>query len=101
MLQANYTLVDTEFPAGTVAAGISVSIIDAATGAVMGAQNVAAGEVPAPFDITAPGTYFARIVRVDVNGASLGATGDSEHLVISAPATVIVQTVGTVTLSAN
>ena len=70
------------FPAGTVAAGIVISIPNQT---LVSPQTITAAPYSATFDNVAPGTYTATAQAVDHAGAPLGAASTSDSFTISAP----------------
>lgn len=74
----NVASVQSPFPAGTVAAGISIAI-----------QGLMAQTVGSPysatFDNVSPGTYVATAQAVDTNGAPLGTMITSESFTVAQP----------------
>lgn len=73
--------VATPFPAGTVAAGISISL----SGGAVPAQTVTAAPYTASFADVAPGSYTASAQALDANGQPLGAAAMSAEFTIAAP----------------
>jgi len=72
----------TPFPAGTIAAGIVISIADQT---LVAPQTVTSAPYTATFDNVAPGTYTATAQAVDHAGAPLGSAITSTSFTISAP----------------
>jgi len=73
-----------QFAAGTVAAGVSISL----SGGAAAAQLVSAAPYSATFSDVAPGTYTASAQTVDASGNAIGA------LAVSAEFTIVADTVG-------
>jgi len=73
--------VATPFPAGTVAAGIVISL----SGGVVPAQTITTAPYAASFVDVAPGTYTASAQAIDASGAPLGAAAVSAEFTIAAP----------------
>jgi hypothetical protein len=69
------------FPAGTAAAGITITLV----GAAVAPQTVTAAPYSASFADVAPGTYTASAQAVDHAGNALGAAAVSESFTIAAP----------------
>jgi hypothetical protein len=74
----------TSFPAGTVAAGIVISL----SGGAVPAQTVTAAPYTASFADVAPGTYTATAQAVDSSGNPLGAAATSAEFTVAAPVMV-------------
>lgn len=70
----------TPFPAGTVAAGIVITL----SGGIA-PQTVTAAPYSASFSDVAPGTYTASAQAVDASGNALGAAAVSTEFTIAAP----------------
>lgn len=86
--------VDTQFPAGTVAAGISMSI----SGGSVSAQLISTSPVTASFEL-APGTYTASAQAVTADGTAIGApASSSEFTVVDADVTIAIPSVLTVAI---
>lgn len=86
----------TPFPAGTVAAGVSISL----SGGAVPAQTVTAAPYSATFADVAPGTYTASAQAVDASGNPLGAAAVSAEFTIAA-ADVNVDIPSTVTVTVS
>lgn len=71
----------TPFPAGTVPAGIVISL----SGGAVPAQTVTTAPYSASFSDVAPGTYTATAQAVDASGNQLGAPAVSAEFTIAAP----------------
>ena len=80
------------FPAGTVPAGVKITLSNGA------AQVIAAAPYSATFTDVAPGSYTASAQAVDAAGADLGAAAVSAEFTIAAPVSVDVPSVVTVTV---
>ena len=72
--------VATPFPAGTVLAGIVISMEGIVT-----SKTITAAPYQAVFDNVAPGTYTATAQAVDHSGSALGAAATSAPFTIAAP----------------
>lgn len=72
------------FPAGTVAAGIVISL----SGGTIPAQTVTAAPYTASFADVAPGTYTATAQAVDASGNALGDPKVSAEFTVAAPVMV-------------
>jgi hypothetical protein len=70
--------VDTKFPAGTAAAGISISI----SGGSVQAQLIAAAPYTASFQLE-PGTYTASAQSVTADGTLIGASATSAEFTVA------------------
>ena len=87
----------TPFPAGTVPAGIVISL----SGGAVAPQTVTAAPYSASFSDVPPGTYTASAQAVDASGNALGAAAVSAEFTIAAPdVNVDVPSTVTVTVSA-
>ena len=69
------------FPAGTVAAGIVISL----SGGVVPPQTVTVAPYSASFADVAPGTYTAAAQAIASDGSALGAPAVSAEFTIAAP----------------
>lgn len=95
-----YLLVATIVPAATVVGDLILEIYDASD-VLVTSQTVSDADTSVDVDIAVAGTYTAHLKRVDADGALLGAVAISDPKTITvAPASIIVQTAGTVSFAA-
>jgi predicted phage tail protein len=86
--------VATPFPAGTVAAGIVITL----SGGAAPSQTIAAAPYTASFAGVAPGTYTATAEAVDASGQPLGSAIVSAEFTIEADPTVNVDVPSTISV---
>lgn len=82
-------------PAGTVLAGLSISL----SGGAYPAQVVVAAPFTASFVGVAPGEYTANVQAVDANGNALGVATASAQFTVQPDVSIDVPTVTTVSVS--
>lgn len=83
------------FPAGTVPAGIVISL----SGGAIAPQTITAAPYSASFSDVAPGTYTANAQAVAADGSALGAAAVSAEFTVAAP--VMVDVPSTVSIQVN
>lgn len=81
-------LVDQQFPEGTVAGPLVVSVTDTVTNLVVGSQTVTGESVT--FAALPAGAYAVSCIRTDDKGNALGVASTPFPFVIDAPAPVFV-----------
>lgn len=74
----------TPFPAGTVPAGIVITL----SGGAVAPQTVTAAPYSASFSDVVPGSYTASAQAVDASGNALGAAAVSAEFTVAAPVNI-------------
>jgi hypothetical protein len=86
--------VETQFPAGTVAAGINFTL----SGGVVPAQLVTAAPFTVSFADVADGSYTVTAQAVDAAGTAIGAAAVSAEFVIASDVSIAIPSVVTVSI---